>query len=233
MTQKSIRERALAGEPVLGTMIFEFFVPGIAQILRNGGAEYAIFDMEHTGFSIRDDPHAAGHVAGQRHPIRADGRVPGVTEYHFIARVLDPGAMGIMVPMVDIGPSKRGGSCGPRGIPPPAAAARRSVSHDNYTRATAAPNGARPIARSRHRADRNEDGLRTSRKSQRSKASMLWLGHFDLTNSLGIPGAVRQSDFHRCGQAHRRGGTQARQGARLYGRRPRRGEGTITRSAST
>jgi len=47
----SIRQRALAGETIAGAMIFEFFVPGISQILRNAGAEYAIYDMEHGGLS--------------------------------------------------------------------------------------------------------------------------------------------------------------------------------------
>jgi hypothetical protein len=33
-------------------MIFEFFVPGMPQMLRNAGAEYAIYDMEHGGLGL-------------------------------------------------------------------------------------------------------------------------------------------------------------------------------------
>ena len=50
--QKSLRKRAMAGETVLGSMVFEFFTPGIAQILKLAGSEYVIYDMEHAGFTI-------------------------------------------------------------------------------------------------------------------------------------------------------------------------------------
>ena len=33
-------------------MVFEFFTPGIAQVLKLAGCEYLIYDMEHAGFSI-------------------------------------------------------------------------------------------------------------------------------------------------------------------------------------
>lgn len=52
MTRKSVRQRALSGETILGAMIFEFFVPGMPQMLRNAGAEYAIYDMENGGLGL-------------------------------------------------------------------------------------------------------------------------------------------------------------------------------------
>ncbi|MBZ0146710.1 MAG: hpch/hpai aldolase, partial [Pseudorhodoplanes sp.] len=98
MAQKSIRERALAGESVLGAMVFEFFVPGVPQILRNAGADYAIFDMEHGGLGFETLKMLAA-------ASRGTGLVPMVRvprgEYHFIARAFDVGAQGIMVPMVE------------------------------------------------------------------------------------------------------------------------------------
>ena len=48
----SLRNRVLAGERVLGGMVFEFFSPGMAQIMATAGAEYVIYDMEHSGASI-------------------------------------------------------------------------------------------------------------------------------------------------------------------------------------
>ena len=47
MAEEYDTQRALAGETVLGAMVFEFFVPGMPQILSLAGAEYAIYDMEH------------------------------------------------------------------------------------------------------------------------------------------------------------------------------------------
>ena len=49
MARKGLRQRALAGETVVGAMIFEFFTPGLPQILQNAGCEFVLYDMEHTG----------------------------------------------------------------------------------------------------------------------------------------------------------------------------------------
>ena len=48
-------------------MIFEFFVPGIPQILRNAGADYAIFDMEHggLGFSAQAQSQVVSKIASR------------------------------------------------------------------------------------------------------------------------------------------------------------------------
>ena len=47
--------RSLIGtpQPKIGTFLFEFATPGIGQILKAAGADYAVLDMEHTGFSLR------------------------------------------------------------------------------------------------------------------------------------------------------------------------------------
>ena len=41
----SLRKRVMAGEVVLGSMVFEFFSPGMAQIMKLSGCEYVIYDM--------------------------------------------------------------------------------------------------------------------------------------------------------------------------------------------
>ena len=95
---KSVKRALLAGERSLGTMVFEFPTTGIARIAAEAGAEFVIYDMEHTGWSIETirnlmaTPRAADLVPMVRVPA---------TEYHLISRPLDVGAMGIMVPMVE------------------------------------------------------------------------------------------------------------------------------------
>ncbi|MEI6203309.1 MAG: hypothetical protein WCP68_15270 [Enhydrobacter sp.] len=46
--------RDLVGTPKtkIGTFLFEFATPGIGQILKAAGADYAVLDMEHTGFGF-------------------------------------------------------------------------------------------------------------------------------------------------------------------------------------
>ena len=98
MARKSLRQRALAGETLPGAMVFEFFTPGIAQILKLAGCDFVIYDMEHAGFSIESLKTQAAHCRGLG--IAPYVRVPR-GDYHFLARSLDVGAHGVMVPMVD------------------------------------------------------------------------------------------------------------------------------------
>ena len=91
MARKTLRQRALAGETVLGAMVFEFFSPGIAQILQHAGSEYLIFDMEHAGFGLET-------IKSQVACCRGLDVVPMVRvprgDYHFLARALDVGSSG-------------------------------------------------------------------------------------------------------------------------------------------
>ena len=98
MARRSLRHRAMSAETVLGAMVFEFFTPGIAQVLRLAGCEYILYDMEHAGFSIEQLKVQCAHCRGIG--IAPMVRVPR-GEYHFLARALDVGAQGVMVPMVD------------------------------------------------------------------------------------------------------------------------------------
>jgi 2-keto-3-deoxy-L-rhamnonate aldolase RhmA len=186
LAQKSIRERALAGESVLGAMVFEFFVPGVPQILRNAGADYAIFDMEHGGLGFETLKML---VAASR----GTGLVPMVRvprgEYHFIARALDVGAQGVMVPMVEsvaqaqeIVRSARYPATGRRG-------AAFGFAHDNYEAGD-------PASKMEHANARNlviaqietERGLAVVEDiAAVDGIDCLWVGHFDLSNFLGIP----------------------------------------------
>src|ERR1700742_1923836 len=98
MRPNPLKERLLGGTPVFGTMAFEFFTPGLPQIVKSAGAEFLLLDMEHSGAGI--DPLKAQIVACRGIDLVPLGRVPRA-EYPVVARLLDAGAMGIMVPMVD------------------------------------------------------------------------------------------------------------------------------------
>lgn len=187
MAKNTIRQRALAGETVLGSMVFEFFTPGMPQILRLAGAEYAIYDMEHTGLGLETLKMLVAASRGTG--VAPMVRVPR-GEYHFIARALDVGAQGIMVPMVesgeqarDIAQSARYPGQGRRG-------AAFGFAHDNYE-----PGHPRDKMKEANRRNLVIAQIETERglEAVDEIASVegidcLWLGHFDLTNFLGIPG---------------------------------------------
>src|SRR3989337_4585259 len=98
MRSNPVKQTLAAGGRAFGSVIFEFFTPGMPRVLKNAGAEFALYCMEHTGASYET-------LKPQFALCRALGvvplvRVPG-TEYDIIARALDCGALGVMVPLVD------------------------------------------------------------------------------------------------------------------------------------
>ena len=94
----SLRKRVMAGEVVLGSMVFEFFSPGMAQIMKRAGCEYVIYDMEHTGLGYET---VKAQVAACRGiGVAPMARVPR-SDSAFLARALDIGCEGVMIPMVN------------------------------------------------------------------------------------------------------------------------------------
>ena len=93
-----IRELRAEGKIPIGHMISEFGTRGVAKITEAAGVDFVIIDMEHSANGIG----AVGDLVAWFRATRVTPmvRIPD-TEYHFIARVLDAGALGIMVPRVD------------------------------------------------------------------------------------------------------------------------------------
>jgi 2-dehydro-3-deoxyglucarate aldolase/4-hydroxy-2-oxoheptanedioate aldolase len=104
MRDNTVKRTLARGGVSSGTMMLEFATTGIARIAAEAGAEFAVFDMEHTGRSMETirmlmaDSRAVDIV-----PMV---RVPSL-QYHFIARALDVGAMGLVVPLVEDADSAR------------------------------------------------------------------------------------------------------------------------------
>ena len=98
MKINTVKQKITSGGTSIGTFIFEFNTTGISRLAAQAGAEFAIFDMEHTGWNAETIRML---VATSRSTALVPlVRIPA-TEYHFIASVLDMGAMGIMIPMCD------------------------------------------------------------------------------------------------------------------------------------
>jgi 2-keto-3-deoxy-L-rhamnonate aldolase RhmA len=98
MRENPVKDKLARGETAIGTMLFEFFVPGVPRLMADTGAEFAIYDLEHTGTSFETLRMLAAASRGPS-PVPMC-RVPA-TEYHFMARALDVGMLGIMVPMME------------------------------------------------------------------------------------------------------------------------------------
>lgn len=183
----SIRNRVMAGEQVLGAMIFEFFSPGIPQLLCNAGCEYVLYDMEHTGIGLETLKTQVAHCRGL--PITPMARVPR-GEYHFLARALDIGMRGVMIPMVDDGAEAARIVEATRYPPVGRRGAAFGFPHDDYSggdpkdKIAAANASVTVIAQiETERGLENVDAIAAT-----EGIDVLWVGHFDLANFLGVPG---------------------------------------------
>jgi 2-keto-3-deoxy-L-rhamnonate aldolase RhmA len=186
MQDNPVKRKLAAGGASLGAMIFEFFTPGIARVCANAGAEYVMYCMEHTGASLET-------LKPQFSLCRALGLAPLVrvpaTEYHFIARALDCGALGVMVPMVDTREQAERIVSFTRYPPGGRRGAAFGFAHDDYqggdvkAKIAAIHERTLVICMIETRAGlENVEAIAAV-----PGVDVLWLGHFDLTNFLGIP----------------------------------------------
>ncbi len=207
----SLRQRLMKGETVLGAMIFECFTPGIAQICKLAGCEYVIYDMEHTGAGYETIKAQVAHCRGIG--VSPMVRVPR-SDYAYLARALDVGCEGVMVPMVDTAEEARAIVEACRYPPVGRRGAAFGFAHDHYEAGS-------PVDKIKAANARNlviaqietEHGLDNVEEiAAVDGIDVLWVGHFDLTNFLGIPGEFESKVYKdalrrvvKAGQEHGKG----------------------------
>jgi 2-dehydro-3-deoxyglucarate aldolase/4-hydroxy-2-oxoheptanedioate aldolase len=190
----SIRQRVVAGDTVRGAMVFEFFAPGVPRLLELAGAEFAIFDMEHTGLGLETLKSLCASCRGLT--IAPMVRVPR-GEYHFIARALDVGVHGVMVPMVESAAQARSIVEAMRYPPDGRRGAAFGFAHDHYAAGdvltTMRAANARNLAIGQIETERGLEAVEEI--AAVDGLDVLWLGHFDMTNFLGIPGQFEHPKY--------------------------------------
>jgi len=194
MIQNPVRQSLLAGGTAFGTMAFEFFTPGLARILAASGAEYVILDQEHSGAGIDT-------IKAQCAFARGAGIVPMVRvpacEKDLICPVLDAGALGIMVPMVESPAQARAMVDWCRYRPLGRRGLAFGLGHDDYR-----PNPPRAYMDAANEAILTIAMIETAAGLQNARQILAtpgidigWLGHFDLSDSLGIVGDFAHPRF--------------------------------------
>jgi 2-keto-3-deoxy-L-rhamnonate aldolase RhmA len=98
MRTNPVKQALKAGRTVIGSEISRLRSPDIARVYARAGFDFVFIDMEHSAYSMES-------VADMITAARTGGIVPIVrvpqADYTLISRVLDQGAMGIMVPRVN------------------------------------------------------------------------------------------------------------------------------------
>jgi len=181
----NLRRRLQKGDVLLGQLLLEFLTPGIGPMLDACDLDFVIFDMEHG----RCDIHLLEQLIAS---CRGSAIVPmvRVPDLRFapLSRVLDVGARGVMVPRVEtrqeteeIVRQLKYPPQGKRGV-------ALGVAHDLY----------RPAGPEFFAQANDETTVIIQLESVKAFENLeaivsvpgvdvAWVGHFDLTVSMGIP----------------------------------------------
>ena len=194
MPDRGLKDMAGVRTPKFGHFIVEFATPGIGHILKSAGCDFVLFDLEHSGFGFETVKSTLRYFEAADLP--AIVRVPS-GEYHHIARAMDMGAEGIMLPMVGnvdevrhIINSMKYHPQGRRGV-------ALQVAHDRYRPGSVAEKFTTANKRTTLfvQIETAEGVENCERMAAIEGVDCLWVGHFDLSVSLGIPGEFDNKIF--------------------------------------
>lgn len=194
MKPNRFQQVANEGRIPVGTLIWEFGTRGMPKILEAADLDFVLIDMEHSAF---DGERVADLLAWfKATPIAPFVRVPQRL-YHFLARAMDAGALGAMVANVETTGQAREivnavkyAPMGSRGVglgaahtdfavPDPATYFREANENTTIIAMIESPLGV-----SNAGAIAAIPGI-----------DVLWVGHFDLTQAMGIPAQFHHPDF--------------------------------------
>ncbi|HEV2979218.1 MAG TPA: aldolase/citrate lyase family protein [Casimicrobiaceae bacterium] len=175
-------------------MVFELLAPGLPQICSNAGADFLLYDMEHTGLGFETLKTQIALCRGL--DLVPMTRVPR-GEYHFIARALDLGALGVMVPMVGTRAEAEHIVACTRYPPQGRRGAAFGFAHDDYESgdvvAKIAALHERTLVIIQVETAEGLDNVEAIAAVPGVDA--LWIGQFDLTNFLGIPAQFQHPTY--------------------------------------
>jgi len=178
-------DKLRGGGIALGQMVMDLFSPGIGPMIAACDLDFVIYDMEHGRCDIGLMSQMIASCRGTG--ITPLARVPDV-ESAPLSRILDLGAMGVMVPRVEtraqterIVTELKYAPQGRRGVAP-------GLAHDMYQ-----PKGAAyfPQANAETAVIVLVETVKAFENLEEIVSvpgvDVAWLGHYDLTTSMGIP----------------------------------------------
>lgn len=194
MNALALKKRLQDGPVPLGTWIFEFNTPGIARLVASAGADFVVFDMEHSGFgadSIRG-------LLAQTRALNLTAWVrPPAARYHLIAPLLDAGADGILAPMIETCEDAievvRACRYPPRGR----RGAAFSIAHDDFLPGAVSDKmqaaDAKVLCGLMIESKQAVESLETILDVP--GIDLVWVGHFDLSLTMGVPAQFNDPGF--------------------------------------
>jgi len=194
MAEQRLKDLAGTKMPKFGHFIVEFATPGIGHILKSAGCDFVLFDLEHSGFGFETVKSAIRYFEAGDVPVIV--RVPS-KEYHHIARAMDMGAEGLMLPMVGSVAEARHILNSMKYTPDGGRGVALQVSHDRYRPGGVTDKFSAANKRSTFFCQiETAEGVENAEKiAALPGVDCLWVGHFDLSVSLGVPGDFGSKTF--------------------------------------
>ena len=187
MAQAGLKQMMRSSGFKVGHLIVEFVTPGIGHILKAAGCDFVFLDMEHSGFSFETLKSAIRYFEAADVPVIV--RVPAL-ENDMLARACDMGAEGLIAPMISTAAQAQAMVDSIKYFPRGKRGVGLQMAHDNYRSA--------PVAEALNNANARTAVIcliETAEGAENADAiaaipdvDCLWVGHFDLSVSLGIPG---------------------------------------------
>ncbi len=188
------RQALAEGRIPIGHMVWEFGTRGMAKILDSLDLDFVIYDMEHSCFGVE-------RVADLIAYSKAAGYAPFVRvpqpQYHFLARIMDAGALGVMIGNVQtpeeaarIVQAVKFAPMGSRGV-------GIGTAHTDFL----------PLEPVKYFRDINESSVvicqiesplgveNADAIAATPGVDNLWVGHFDLSTQMGIPAEFQNPRF--------------------------------------
>lgn len=190
----NLKEMAATRELKLGTCVAEFATPGIGHICKAAGCDFVFFDMEHAGFSLETVKSMVRYMEAADMPILVR---PPVTDYYHIASLCDIGVEAILLPHLR-SPEQAIHAIDCMRYPPEGhRGACFGIAHDRYS---SDPVGSKIKGANQTLAlygtIEDVEGLKNvDQIAAVEGVDGLWIGHNDLTTSLGIPGQYDDPEF--------------------------------------
>jgi 2-keto-3-deoxy-L-rhamnonate aldolase RhmA len=178
-------QKLRSGEVALGQMVLDLFTPGIGPMLATCGLDFVIYDMEHGRCDIAKVAEMIASCRGTG--ITPMARVPDL-ENTPLSRVLDLGAMGVMVPRVETRAQMESIVAKLKYPPQGKRGVALGLAHDLYNPGNAAyfpqMNAETAVIAivETVTAFENLDEIVSV-----TGLDVAWVGHYDLTVSMGIP----------------------------------------------
>ncbi len=194
MAVRGLKAMAATRKLKAGHFVVEFATPGIGHILKSAGCDFVLFDTEHSGFSFETVKSALRYFEAAE--LAAIVRVPS-KEYHHIARAADMGAEGVMLPMVGTAAEASHIVNCLKYPPEGARGVALQIAHDRYR---PGPTKQKLAAANRRttlfaQIETAEGVANADKIAAVPGVDCLWIGHFDLSASLGVAGEFDNPKF--------------------------------------